>query len=57
MPIQQDNQPSEELGELNAELTQSIERCRALLSDCREKLAANSNDVAQARDEAGSRSA
>ena len=32
------------LEDVNAELTQSLDRCRHLLADCREKLAANSNE-------------
>jgi len=43
MADQQDKQEIAELEELNAELTQSLRRCRKLLSDCRSQLAANSN--------------
>lgn len=32
------------LERLNSELTQSLERCRFLLSECRSKLAANANE-------------
>jgi hypothetical protein len=31
------------LKELNGELEDSIKRCRAILNDCRERLAANTN--------------
>jgi hypothetical protein len=31
------------LRELNSELESSIKRCRAILSDCRKRLAANTN--------------
>jgi hypothetical protein len=34
----------EELRDLNAELTASLDRCRSLLLDCRSKLAANANE-------------
>jgi len=39
-----DTQQVEDLQQVNAELTQSLKRCRALLDDCRSKLAANSNE-------------
>jgi hypothetical protein len=29
---------------VNADLTRSLDRCRALVEDCRHKLAANSNE-------------
>jgi hypothetical protein len=41
---QQDSQDVAQLRQVNAELTQSLKRCRVLLDDCRAKLAANSND-------------
>ena len=41
---QQDKQEIAQLERVNSELTDSLERCRALLRDCRTKLAANSND-------------
>ena len=41
---QHDEQEFEALKRVNAELTHSLERCRALLDDCRSKLAANSNE-------------
>lgn len=38
-----DKQDVAELEQLNAELTQSLARCRKLLFDCRSQLAANTN--------------
>ena len=43
MSEQRDKQEIGQLEELNAELTRSLKRCRKLLSDCRSRLAANSN--------------
>ena len=43
MAAQQDKQEAAELEQLNAELTQSLARCRKLLFDCRSQLAANTN--------------
>lgn len=43
MADQQDKQEVAELERLNAELAQSLRRCRKLLFDCRSQLAANSN--------------
>jgi len=40
---QQDKKEIAQLEQLNARLTQSLERCRFLLADCRSKLAANAN--------------
>jgi hypothetical protein len=40
-----------ELRELNQELTESLRRCRAILHDCRDRLAANSNEEDQRKDE------
>jgi hypothetical protein len=40
---QTDKQEVADLRRLNAELTRNIQRCRDLLADCREKLAANGN--------------
>ena len=40
---------------MNAQLTESLDRCRDLLAECRSKLASNSNE--EAEDEAESRSA
>jgi len=51
LAIQHELQPGEQLGELNAELTQSFKRCRALLTDCREKLAPAASDAEAPRDE------
>jgi hypothetical protein len=39
-----DNQEGAHLEQVNAELRQSLRRCRVLLEDCRSKLAANSNE-------------
>jgi hypothetical protein len=33
------------LKELNSELESSIKRCRAILNDCRKRLAANTNEL------------
>ena len=44
MTEQEDKQERVELAQVNAELKSSLKRCRALLTDCREKLAANSNE-------------
>jgi hypothetical protein len=41
---QKDKQDITALEQVNAELSDSLDRCRALLRDCRTKLAANSND-------------
>lgn len=46
---QDDKQKIAELRDLNEKLTASLVRCRTILNDCRERLAANSNEV----DEAG----
>jgi len=43
VPNQNEKKEVVELWQLNAELTQSLMRCRKLLFDCRAKLAANSN--------------
>jgi hypothetical protein len=40
-----------EMEEANAKLTQSLERCRALLSECRSTLSANSNDAGAAQED------
>jgi hypothetical protein len=42
---QDDRQEIEDLRELNQELTDSLRRCRSILKDCRDHLAANSNEV------------
>jgi hypothetical protein len=42
---QDDKQEIAELSELNQELTAGIKRCRTILNDCRERLAANSNEI------------
>ena len=41
---QHDKQAIAHLERINAELTQSLKRCRFLLADCRSKLAVNSNE-------------
>jgi len=42
---QDDKQEIAELSELNRELTDSLRRCRTILKDCRDRLAANSNET------------
>jgi hypothetical protein len=42
-----DNKEVARLERVNAELAESLKRCRALLLDCKVKLAANSNDVVE----------
>jgi hypothetical protein len=44
MTEQTDKQEIAELRQVNAELTESFQRCRAMLRACRDKLAANSNE-------------
>jgi len=44
---QDDKQEIAELRELNEELTDSLRRCRVILKDCRDRLAANSNEVGE----------
>jgi hypothetical protein len=46
-----DNRDAAELERLNAQLTDSLERCRRILADCQSKLAANTN---QPENDAGS---
>ena len=41
---QSDSQDFEHLERINAELIASLRSCRAILSDCQQKLAANSNE-------------
>lgn len=48
---QDDKQQIEELRALNEQLTASIARCRMILHDCRERLAANSNEIEEADEE------
>jgi len=45
---QSDKQDFDQLERINAELTASLKSCRAILRDCQEKLAANSNEVIDA---------
>lgn len=52
MSNQDDKKEIEELRALNEQLTASIARCRMILHDCRERLAANSNEMEMA-DEGG----
>jgi hypothetical protein len=58
---QQDNPDFLYFERVNEELAHSLRRCHALVDDCRDKLAANSNDPAAANepgeedDEAGER--
>ena len=51
MSSQQDREQITHLEEVNAELKESLKRCRQLLWDCREKLAANANEPSSANDE------
>jgi hypothetical protein len=41
---QSDSQDFEQLERINAQLTASLKSCRAILRDCQQKLAANSNE-------------
>jgi len=50
MSDHQDNQEAVHLAQVNAELRQSLRRCRVLLDDCRARLAANSNEPESAND-------
>lgn len=45
MDRKNDQRSGANLEEVNAELRKSLEHCRALLADCRKKLAANSDDL------------
>jgi hypothetical protein len=40
-----DRQDFDQLDRINAELSASLKSCRAILRDCQQKLAANSNEV------------
>jgi len=51
MSDKQDNQEIAHLGQVNAELSRSLKRCRVLLEDCRAKLAANSNEPESANED------
>ena len=44
MAEQSDNRELDQLDRINAELNASLKSCRAIVRDCQEKLAANSND-------------
>ena len=45
MSDQSDKEEIVRLQELNSELSESLNRCRRILRDCREMLAANSNEA------------
>ncbi|HKP33635.1 MAG TPA: hypothetical protein VJT70_02495 [Sphingomicrobium sp.] len=45
MSEQSDRQESDQLERINAELSASLKSCRAILRDCQQKLAANSNEI------------
>ena len=45
MSEQFDRQDFDQLDRINAELSASLKSCRAILRDCQQKLAANSNEV------------
>lgn len=51
MSDQNDRDEVVRLQELNSELKGSLERCRRILRDCRERLAANSNEEPPEEDE------
>ena len=44
MAEQSDNRELDQLDRINAELNASLKSCRAIVRDCQQKLAANSND-------------
>jgi hypothetical protein len=46
---QSDTQEFDQLDRITSELAASLKSCRAILRDCEEKLAANSNDPENAR--------
>ena len=50
MSEQQDKQDSDQLAEVNDELTRSLKLCHSLVDDYRIKLAANFNDCDAAND-------
>ena len=52
MSDQQDNSETAQLERVNAELRQSLKRCRVLLDNCRAQLAANSNEPESSNDDA-----
>ena len=45
MSEQSDTQDFNQLDRINAELSASLKSCRAILRDCQQKLAANSNEL------------
>ena len=47
MPAQENPSDLAKVEEANAKLTQSLQRCESLLSDCRSKLVANSNNAGE----------
>jgi hypothetical protein len=47
---QSNTQEFDQLDRINSELTASLKSCRAILRDCQEKLAANSNELEEARE-------
>lgn len=51
MSEQSDRQDFDQLDRINAELTASLKSCRAILRDCQQKLAANSNELTDERDQ------
>ena len=50
MSEQSDSRDFDQLDRINAELSASLKSCRAILRDCQQKLAANSNEVDAAED-------
>jgi hypothetical protein len=51
--LKRDLKSGAELERVNAELRQSLEKCRELLADCRSKLAANGNEPGRLNDTGG----
>jgi len=49
---QLDNREIQQLERINAELKAGLKNCRAILRDCQERLAANSNDAEPITDQA-----
>lgn len=51
MSENEDNQKLAELQQVHAQLTESLQRCRKMLFECREQLVANSNDQPKSGDD------
>jgi hypothetical protein len=50
---QSDNKDFDQLEQISLELTASLRCCRAIVLDCQQKLAANSNDAGEDHDDEG----